>query len=142
MGCIKYKFSLPLDCPDEAIKDVLCESKYYRICTSSPPIPEDFIPVGNNPKVFDGLNSAEKKCKSLGLSVFTDLADVDIAISANSYLGDYVYSGIIKPVIHGPVKFTPTRGGPKSPPKPSHRTWYACSSVIEQDIFSTLEKTY
>ena len=112
-------------CPKlEEVANDLC----LRLIRDEQPTKEDFIPHFYVKRKFN----KEKECLAKGVSLFTDLKDIETMLELVPSLKNR-YKSIYKGEIenkHGMLYKTP------SSKKPSHKTFYAYKTCKEVDIFT------
>ncbi len=122
----KYYVELPKFCPLEGAHCVNENLTVYRFVAHDIPSENDFRPVGLNPQKSYFKKKPETYCKSLALSVLTDLKEAETALSGMSErfaASRFVAEGVI----------TPTCGRIKSTPGPigeSHISWWPYLGVV------------
>jgi hypothetical protein len=106
---------------------------FYRFVLQDPPIADDFVSLWLK---RDGNGIAtEVKCKSCGLSLFTDLNDVEKARrKVPAFRPAKVAMGVLS-TVEGKIKPTP------SMIVKSHHTWWVPKGLAPEPLFKVIQMT-
>jgi hypothetical protein len=128
-----YSIDLPQACPIDGAKNVE-NLEVFRVVKNSVPTDIDFVPIGvKKRKYFTGLGE-ELLCQSLGLSIFSDLQDAEIAkLFLSEKYSDihFIAKGVLTSTC-GKVKETPSRTGE------SHKSWWTYLGVTPHTFFNVI----